>query len=959
MLMKPFLKHIAELFYSEYEAGIHRVAFIFPNKRSGLFFRKYLSEIAPKPIFSPPTLTITDLFCKLNTKQPADRVQLLFLLYEIYISESGSDDSFDDFIYWGEMLLRDFDDVDKNLANAKQLFTNVTDLNHIEQDFGFLQPAQIEAIRSFWSSFAPEKDPNQQSFLRVWELLYPIYETLRKRLASEGFAYEGMIYREVIEGFDQKLSMLPYEKIVFVGLNALTKAEKELLLHLKKQDIADFYWDYSSEKLKDESNKASFFMQDNIRTFPSKHILPEEEPQDPSFEVIGVPSRIGQAKMVYSVLNDLCRGEDIDTNEALKTAVVLPDEQLLIPLIHAIPERFSRINITLGYALSGTPIASLMDSLQSLQKNSRNAKEGALFYHRDVIAILRHRYVFSVCPKESLQLIANITERNMSYIPKSFLKGPTLLQLLFFVPATTNEISEHLINILQEINLHHFSAGEERDSSEGETINAKALEKEFMFHYYTIVSRIKEMILQSQTEMSVETYFKLLTQMTGLIKIPFHGEPLSGLQVMGVLETRVLDFENLIIPSMNEGFFPSKNVAASFIPYHLRKGFGLPTPEHQAGIWAYHFYRMIHRAKQVTMIYDTRTDGLRNGEVSRFIQQLKYHYKIPLKQKLSVYNISSSHVAPLQIEKNEEIMQKLSLFETEKSLSASAINIYLDCPLKFYFSVVYGINEEKAITESLENDLFGTILHRTMELAYKPLHDKTITADLLRLAAADKNMTKTIERAFAEDFFHSEEPRSLSGRAYLYGETIRKYVCKVLEYDRSITPFVYVDSEKLVNKTIEISGGQKIKIKGFIDRIDIVNDVVRIVDYKSGKATSLVFDTMNSLFDTTLKDRKKSVMQVFLYAWIYGSDPGERSIQPTVYYTRNIFSGKIFDPSIYQLIDKEKGVVNNFNDYRQEFEACLRSSLNNIFNAGIPFTQTSNIKNCSFCLFAEICNKKF
>ncbi|MDR0743001.1 MAG: PD-(D/E)XK nuclease family protein [Tannerella sp.] len=982
--MTPFLKQIARLFYDQYGADIHRRAFVFPNRRSGIFFRKYLVEVAGKPIFSPSVMTINDLFCRLSPKRQVDRIKLLFLLYDVYIRQSGSDETFDDFVYWGEMLLNDFDDVDKYLVDAKQLFTNVKDLNDIEKEFSFLQPAQIQAIRSFWSSFRPESDKaGKQSFLRVWELLYPIYAELRDILAAEGLAYEGMIYREVIENFDggirrppaeevagdlsgrqhnsrEVLHKLHFEKIIFVGLNALTKAERELLKRLKQEGVADFYWDYASGKLKDEDNRASFFMEENLRMFPSASALPEEEAVQTRFEIIGIPSRIGQAKQLYPILKELSGDKTMSAEEALQTAIVLPDEQLLIPVLNSIPENTSRINVTLGYPLAGTPVASLMNDLQSLQRNIRKTTEDIRFYHRDVIAVLRHKYVSSVCPEEAALLIKEITERNQVYIPVTSLGLTPLLKLLFAAPASITDISDYLTAALKEMNRILSSEAGEATEAEAEaeaTVSSTALEQEFIFHYYTTVNRMHEMIRKTKTEMSSDTYFRLLKQMTDFIKIPFHGEPLSGLQVMGVLETRVLDFDNLIILSMNEGIFPAKSAADSLIPYHLRKGFGLPVQEHKESIRAYHFYRMIQRARRVIMLYDTRTDGLQSGEVSRFVHQLIYHYKISVQQKLAVYTISSSHVEPFHVGKNDEIIHALAAYETEKSLSASAINIYLDCPLKFYLSVVKGMDEEEAVSETLENDTFGTILHRVMELIYKPFCGKVITADLIQLAAQDKNMTGRIREAFAKDFFHTEEPRPLAGQAYLYGETIRKYACALLAYDRSLTPFTYVNSEKLIHSPFEIAGGRRIRLKGFIDRIDQTGETIRIIDYKSGRPVALTFDRMESLFDKTAKERRKAIMQVFLYAWLYAPEAGGKPIQPAVYYARNLFKQTNFDPAIRQVDGKAKTLINNFDDYRDAFENHLRSCLNELFDPAIPFMQTQNTKVCEYCPFTGICDR--
>jgi hypothetical protein len=961
-MMTPFLKQIATIFYDRHGAEIHRSAFVFPNRRSGAFFRKYLSEIAVRPVFSPSILTINDFVCKLNpNRQPADRIKLLFMLYDIYIRQSGSDEAFDDFVYWGEMLLNDFDDIDKYLVDARQLFTNVTDLNLIDRRFSYLTSAQVQAIRSFWSSFrrdgdgdgeAAADDSNRQFFMRVWELLYPVYAELRERLAAEGMAYEGMIYREAAENLE-KIPRLPYDKIIFVGLNALTKAERTLLRHLKEQGIADFYWDYVSEKITDGDNRASFFMTENLRMFPSEYALPAEEPEPAQFDVIGIPSRIGQAKHVYSLLDELPQGEA----GAMQTAIVLPDEQLLMPVLNSIPETVSRINVTLGYPLSGTPVAALMSCLQSLQKNIRRTDDGVWFYHRDVIAVLRHKYVSSVLPAETSALIKRIAARNQVYIPLSSFGEAPLLRLLFSAPATALETSTYLTEIINDLS-GSLNAALDDPSAGGETpVSADALEQEFLFRYHSMISRMRELMREAGTEMSTGTYFRLLKQMTDFVKIPFYGEPLSGLQVMGTLETRVLDFENLIILSVNEGVFPARGAAGSFIPYHLRRGFGLPSQEHQEAVWAYHFYRMIYRAKKVTMLYDTRTDGLQSGEVSRFVHQLAYHYKVPVRRKLSVYDVSSSHVEPLSVDKDGDVMRLLAAYETDKSLSASVINVYLDCPLKFYFSALKGISEEDAVSETLENDTFGSLLHRVMELAYRPFCGKPVTADLLRLAAQEKNMTAIIRRVFAEDFFHAEKPHPLTGQAYLYGETIRKYACKALEYDRSMPPFVYIGSEKLFHTSLEISGGRKIRIKGFIDRIDEAGGIVRITDYKSGRPSTLAFGAMENLFDPAAKERKKAIMQVFLYAWIYAKETGETNIRPAIYYMRNLFGQGTFDPLIRRGNGKEKTVIENFSSYHSDFEENLRTCLNEMFDAEKPFIQTQNTKSCEYCPFTGICGR--
>lgn len=959
--MKPFLYQVASLFYEKWGAEVSRLAFVFPNRRTGLFFQKYLSEVADIPLFSPTILTINDLFIQLSGKQSADRISMLFTLYDIYIRQSGSTETFDEFLYWGEMLLNDFDDIDKYMANARMLFSNVTDLREIENDFDFLSDEQIAAIRSFWSSFYPRGDtPNQQQFLAVWQVLYDLYEEFRATLAAEGKGYEGMIFREVVESMERGESPdLPYERIVFVGLNALSVSEERFLAQLQKREIADFYWDYVSDKVTDPDNKASYFVSRNLKSFPSSMKLPPEEKVKTEIEVIGIPSGIGQAKYVYTLLSDWCKEAEMSSEEALRTAVILPDEHLLIPVLNAIPEQIRRINVTMGYPLAGTPVASLIEYILALQKNVRYIDRNPLFYFRDVLPVLNHRYILSTSSEIISSLVKEITENNKIYISHTELGKTPLLEILFTPVTGVEAFSDYLIKVLEELNKVMSALSDEEEEDAPQRTND--LEQEFIFHYFTTVNRMKEVMKDARIEMKIDTFFRLLKRVTDTITIPFHGEPLSGLQIMGVLETRALDFDRLIILSMNEGIFPQRKAANSFIPYNLRRGFGLPTYEHQDSVWAYHFYRLIERASHVSLLYDTRSNGLQTGEVSRFVHQLHYHYEVPMRDKLVVYNVSSSETPPLAVPKREDIMRRLDAYRKggSKAISASAINTYLDCPLKFYFSVVEGIREEEEVSETIESDVFGSILHKVMEELYKPFQGKMVTVDLLKAIRKDTALlTGAIARAFASEFFKTEVVRSLTGQNYLIGEMIRKYVEKILERDGKLTPFVYIESERKINGLISLSDHSEIRLKGFIDRVDEVLDAIRIIDYKSGSGTT-TFSSIESLFNKEEKDRAKAVMQVFMYCWMYAhlAENKGKTIQPGIYYVRSLFADP-FDSSVYHRIERGKSEkVEDFSGYAQAFEEGLRGCLDEIFNPEIPFTQTPTGKACSYCPFKGICGK--
>lgn len=963
--MKPFLYDIAQTFYKKYGREIQNIAFVFPNRRAGIFFQKYLAEVARQPLFSPPILTISDLFARLSSFQPVDRIQALFILYRHYIALSKSDESFDNFVFWGEMLLNDFDDVDKYVVNAKMLFTNIQDLKEIESRFAdILTESQIAFIRRFWDHFIPATESEKKmQFVSLWEILYPLYEAFREELMNKGLAYEGLIFREVAEKAKSREELqLPYKQVVFIGLNVLSTSEEMLMQRLKELDIADFYWDYEAPTLQDEYNKATFFLSRNRKSFPSKLSIEgnNENGNWPEIEIIGIPSSVGQAKQVQEILNGLISSGAIpDPSKAINTAIVLPDEHLLLPMLYSIPAPICPINITMGYPLSNTPIVGFIDALFDLQKHYRMVQGEAMFYHRKVLPILAHRYVLSSGEEEINLLAKEIRQYNKVFIPMHELGKNDLLKRIFINLETADQAADYLIGILEYLQQEIKHESDNIDDEE-HPVQFSAVEKEFLFHYYITVKRLKEVIKDENTLMNVSTFFRLLGKMAGNISIPFRGEPLSGLQIMGVLETRALDFENLIILSMNEGIFPVTKTSNTFIPQNLRKGFGLSTIEHQDSIYAYYFYRMISRAKKLYLLYDTRTEGLQTGEMSRYIYQLKYHYHVPIREKVLGYDITVKENRNIQIQKDDFIQKQLArfLYDGDRKLSASAINTYIDCPLKFYLNYVERVSPEDEVSESIEASTFGSIYHGVMENIYRPMQGKLVTGDLLE--KIQKNgvlLTSLIETMFAKYYFQTEKVRPLTGQNYLAGEIIRKYVKQTLATDRKHTPFIYLHSEFPIDVAYTFDGIRQIHIKGSIDRIDEKDGITRIIDYKTGESETS-FKNMHDLFDPQKKDRPKAIMQVFLYAMIYSASAHSKYISPGIYHLRNLFKSD-FNWSITHNAEEKgnKQIITDFSLYVQAFAEELDLCIQEIFNPEIPFGQTQNTQICKYCDFAAICKR--
>jgi hypothetical protein len=961
--MKPFLYKVAEANLEYYKDTISEQIFVFPNRRAGIFFQKYLALLSKKPLFSPQITTVNDLFRSFTTFSVSDRINLLFKLYNLYVTISKSDETFDEFAFWGEMILNDFDDVDKYVVNARQLFSNIKDLKEIDNGLDGLTDEQIAAIKEFWYNFHPEKQgKTKDDFLSTWEILYPLYKAFREELETENSVYEGMIFREVAERILRKETLnLPKGKIIFVGLNALSRTEEILLEYLQKEEAADFYWDIESPQVVDQDNRSSLFINRYSRQFPSLlSILKDNEITTPNIELIGIPSATGQAKQVYEVVEQWIKnGHIADTEKAINTAIVLPDEQLLLPTLYAIPESISTINVTMGYPLASSPIAGLMEHLFAMQGNWRTIRQQPAFYYRFLLPVLNHRYITNLAPETCEKIYQNILTFNRIFIEiTDFSKNP-LLAKIFKPVRSGDDIAAYLLEVLEEIQKHYKARHKQEDvEDEDEKMTMSNLEREFIYHYYITVSRMREVMADTHVQMTSDTFFRLLRQMVAGVSIPFQGEPLSGLQVMGVLETRALDFENLIILSMNEGVFPLRGATNSFIPYNLRVGFGLTTFEHQDSVYAYHFYRMIYRAKNITLLYDTRSEGMQTGEVSRYLHQMKYHYRMPITEKLITYDISLHQNQPIAIEKNDRIQQQLNRFTEggNRALSASAINTYLDCPLKFYFQEIEKISEEEEVSEELEANQFGSMFHLIMENIYEPMKNRVIQAETLE--GIQKNhvlLDNEVENAFCKFVFKTEKPQELTGNNYLIGAVLKRYVQQVLEVDRKLTPFTYRASEERMEDKITTDSGLTINLKGSIDRVDEVNEVTRIIDYKTGAGVS-VFGELEDLFNRSHKKRPKAVMQVFLYAWLYKRKYKTTDISPGIYYLRELFGD--FDPIVAMSSGRgKKEKVEDFNLFYTGFEQGLKDCLDEIFNLDKKFSQTEIEEHCTYCAFKEICRK--
>lgn len=995
--MKPFLHQVAETFYRNEGDNLQHIAFVFPNRRSGRFFQSYLTEFTgEKPQFSPRIVTINTLVTELSRLQPVDKIELLFLLYEEYIALRQTDESFDHFVFWGEMLIADFDDVDKYMVDAHKLFANIKDLKDLEQLY--LEPEQIAIIKKFWDTFfVPDTDSAKKvEFNSLWSIMYALYTHLRERLSSQGVGYEGMLFRQVAEAA-MRGELPPLHtlhatshcsKVVFVGFNAITEAERIIMDYFKKNVDSDFYWDYYAPTLQhDDENRANYFIQRNIKQFPSKYELIDGHTitSAPTLTVLPVSSAIGQVKQAGEILQTLIDEGAVNRHNAINTAVVLPDEELLMPMIYSIPSAIDDINITMGYSLRNTSVASLLDTVFKLQRRVRWSGGKALYYHIEVAAVLNHRLVRMLVENEKVDaIIAAMNRKNMAYVSADFLANEQhpLLQLIFTPITQDADASNYVEDIVQY--LVGATYDERVDKQDDVPVNVRNLEHEYAYHYGNMVSRLNDVIEEHAiVSMTANTYFTLLGKLS--LSIPFEGEPLSGLQVMGVLETRALDFDNIIILSMNEGVFPAKSITSGFIPYNLRRGFNMATTEHQDSIYAYYFYRMIGRAKRVYMLYDSRTEGLTRGEMSRYIYQLKYHYAHLLPQyKVDEYAVVHGVLVEkpiaISIPKTGGVAMRLRQFLKDgasetRPLSASSIKTYINCPLQFYLQHVERMRTDDEISEFVDGGVFGSIYHNVMADIYDDMKGTDDAVDVTRamldkVIADEAYIKRKIEEQFNIVFYRREknEPlRKLSGKDHITAHTVYTYVLRTLEYDREkFAPFTYIGSEmRLENELyLPLGSGKQVRFKALIDRVDKMmmtdecggkQEVIRIIDYKTG-SDAVEVGEIAKLFDREEKHGFGAMFQVFLYCKLFHIKYPEVlrdniPLLPLIYKVRNAFSD--FVP----LLHVNNLPVESYDDVKKEFEPMLEACLEEIFDETVPFEQTQVLEHCQYCDFKTICKR--
>lgn len=996
--MKPFLKSVAEDIYSRFNGKLDNIAVVFPNKRAGLFFNEYLLQCSGNvPIWSPRYMTINELFQQNSDLVIGDPILLISKLYKEYIRPKRDDESqsdyeksveeIDSFYYWGEMLLRDFDDIDKNLADAKRLFSNIKELRAMGTGKDTLTPEQQECIERFFKNFNPEAGSDvKNNFQTLWERMYSIYCNFKERLRGINVAYEGMLYRDVIEG-DKELC-LKHDKYIFVGFNALNGAETKLFKRIKECGKALFYWDYDRYYLDSEHHEAGHFMRKNLAQFPNA--LENETFRNlegkKNVSVVSAGTDSISARYVSTWLNENLTKENVDT------AIVLCDETLLEPVLHTIPQKangqdLESLNVTMGYPIQNTPIFTLVKMLVELQTRGWNEKNNA-FTLSHVCKLLKHPYVIQGSGNTG-ELYTYLLKNNVFYPGDSVLHKDEFLKLIFTHCTDNGEWIDNLIKIIYTIAENRMKIAEKKEEM------YEKLFSEAIMKVHNQAQRLKALHSAGELQMKKTTVGRLFIKMLSSLSMPFHGEPVAGLQVMGLLETRNLDFKNIILLSVNEGALPKASSESSFIPYNLRRAFGLTLSEHRDSIYSYYFFRLMQRASNVTLVYNSSTDSKNRGECSRYILQLLSSNLYDInKISLSAQQERSGEITMRNVRKTDEMIKRLrerfdySYSRDAMEMSPSAINRYINCGLSFFYYYVLGLKPVQEINAELKPTDFGTIFHTAAEFLYNKLTangNRIITRNMLEYYTKNGELLyEFVNKAFKKEFFKDGKVE-YNGEQYINRGVLHNFLLRLTKIDADYTDFIYIGGERSIRigHPLKCNGFDvALNIGGKIDRIDVKGDTVNIVDYKTGSADSKGNITLDEIFGNSVKTAGNR-LQAFLYSialdkiinegiditgeegleWIDEvRKSGATKVSPSLLYMRKKKADKQYptggmnrDEWVLKLGENR---VTDIGILKDEFMTRLNEVLYEIFDKDKEFTFAKDEKNCNYCDYKDICGRK-
>ena len=956
--MNTFLHYVAKDIIQKYGNNLSKIAVVFPNKRASLFLNNELARLTDKPIWSPAYITISELFRQHSELQTANPLKLVCVLYRVFQKVTGSNESLDHFYGWGQLMITDFDDIDKNMADADKVFANLSDYHEFD-DVSYLTPEQEEILKRFFSNFSSEHNSElKKRFLNIWSNFREIYHSFNKTLAEEGLAYEGQLYRKVVE---EGCLDLKYDKYLFVGFNMMQKVEQELCNKLQKEGKAAFYWDFDKYYLNPKkqginmSSGAGHYISQYLEYYPNELDNMDEEIYDnlaknKDISYVSATTENIQARYISKWLLEKERYK-----AGKRTAIVLADESLLQTVIHCIPKEVEKVNITTGYPLAQSPITGLVKQLISLQ---------TLGYRKDLdkyrlhwVQILLHHPYIKYISEKSQEIFDDLNSQKTFYLSKEQLGKDDNLKLLFSnaysnddSKLTTNSKLLHwIIDVLRIVGTGIGLAEESNDP----------LAEESIFRMYTLLNSMVALVDDNELDVDLITLEKLINQVVQSTSIPFHGEPAEGIQIMGVLETRNLDFDHVIVLSCNEGKLPKGINDNSFIPYAIRHAYGLTTIDNKVSIYSYYFHSLLQRAGDITLVYNNATSDGQTGEMSRFMLQLMVESGHKINKLNIVAQQTPQHSLPEGIKKTPEIM---NIINEINSLSPTAINTYIRCQLRFYYRYLQRIKEPENDDNEMNNAFFGSIFHRVAELFYEPYYKNKQLIQKEDIDRALKNkalIDACVEQAFREILFKVSKNTHVeyNGLQLINRQVIKDYFIKQLKIDQQLCPFRIRGLEKSVYEDFDIKGTRIVKIGGSIDRLDELErpgkqPVIRVVDYKTGTNNSTNVKSLEEVFtDENLKNHTDYYLQAMLYSLIVRDQSKENlPVSPAL-----VFIQKQGTDNADCTLRINKEPIEDIATYSDEYREGLINVVSDIFNPELTLQPTEDINRCASCPYKALC----
>ena len=951
--MTTFQSELAQTLLSRHSNDLSNLVVLFPSLRARAFFNDALNSLVDHPIWQPSWSTIDEIMERGSGIRRGERIRLISELYKIYVKHHPNE-KFDRFYFWGDMLISDFDMIDKYLIDADALLCNIEDIKVIESDVSYIDE-KLQHILKFWSSIGSEMTLTEQKrlFLKVWHSLPAIYKEYRKQLFKLGIGYPGMIYRATAERINRGEDIaLESKRYVLAGFNALSKSEEILFKHLASSEQgAEFYWDYDDYYVANRDHEAGLFMRDNLKTFPATEQISHNNftHRNKQISVTACASNIVQIKHIPNILDSLPKDE-LDKH----TAIVLTDENLLIPLLHSLPESVGSVNVTMGYPIKTTLAYTFVERLFALQAHSRKKEDGSIkFYYADVMELLSHPYIVDSRRELCLELSHTITKDKITSVDSTLFANDTLLATIFSGKCTEwSGLSKYICDILLAL-----------------LDNQNTMSIEHIEYLRIVHEEILKTTLSLQNcdiECSIDVFCSLLRRHLQSVTIPFEGEPIEGLQIMGILETRNIEFKNVIILSMTDANFPgNRTEQASFIPYSLRLAYGMPTPEEHEAMYAYYFYRLIQRAERVDMLYCSRADEKSPGEQSRYIYQLEYESPYRIQKQSVGVDLKLEDVAPITIAKGPKEMEILNRYITPQSgysLAPTALFKYIECPLKFYFATIAEIRTSDEISNKIDALTFGNILHETMQLLYTPIKGKDNAKQRITALRNKDKISAAIDKIIARILYGDENATNeeVTGDTLLVRDIIIKYIYEgIMRHDISHGEFKIESLEEPIEYCHTISDGRSVNMFGRADRIDeLSNDTLQVIDYKSGNSLHLEYNSIDTLFNGKPEERISNVFQTLLYAMMLRKTRHKR-VQPSLFFASKMLS-KEYSPYIVDkslIIGDTNGEIKEYDIIGESFEEQLTRVLEEIFNQEVAFTQVEDVNACKWCDYKKICRR--